>query len=34
MNLKKLARWLWKEKLTTVAFILLCPLYTRKPTYA
>ena len=27
MNLKKLAKWLWREKLSPFAFILVCPLY-------
>ena len=34
MNLKKLACWLWKEKLAPFAFILLWPLYARNPAYA
>ena len=34
MNLKKLACWLWKEKLASFALILLWPLYARNPAYA
>ena len=34
MNLKKLACWLWKEKLAPFALILLWPLYGRNPAYA
>ena len=34
MNLKKLARWLWKEKLSSFVFILFCPLYARNPVHA
>lgn len=34
MNLKKLACWLWKEKLAPFTLILLWQLYTRNPAYA
>ena len=34
MNLKKLARWLWQEKLAPFALFLLWPLYHRNPPYA
>ena len=34
MNLKKMAGWLWKEKSSPFAFILLWQLYTRNPAYA
>lgn len=34
MNLKKLARWLWRENLSPFALILLWPLYARNPAYA
>ena len=33
MNLKKLARWLWREKLFPFISILLCTLCTRNPAY-
>ena len=33
MNLKKLAKWLWREKRSPFAFILVCPLYARNPAY-
>ena len=34
MNLKKLAIWLWREKLFPFISILLCTLYDRNPAYA
>ena len=34
MNLKKLACWLWMEKLAPFAFFLLGPFYARNPAYA
>ena len=34
MNLKKLARWSWQEKLAPLALILLWPLYAKNPAYA
>ena len=34
MNLKKLARWLWKEKLSPFTLVRLWPLYARNPAYA
>ena len=34
MNLKKLANWLWKEKLSPFTFILFWPLYARNPVHA
>ena len=34
MNLKKLANWLWREKLFPFIDILLCTLYDRNPAYA
>ena len=33
MNLKKLANWLWREKLFPFISILLCTLCTRNPDY-
>ena len=33
MNLKKLACWLWKEKLSLFILVLLWPLYARNPAY-
>lgn len=33
MNLNKLASWLWMEKLSPLALILLWPLYARNPAY-
>ena len=34
MNLKKLARWLWKEKITSLFMLLFWPLYDINPAYA
>ena len=34
MNLKKLAIWLWMEKLAPFVRILLRPIYARNPVYA
>ena len=34
MNLKKLAIWLWREKLFPFISILLCTLYDRNPAYS
>lgn len=34
MNLKKLANWRWKDKCSSVFFILLLPPYTRNPVHA
>ena len=34
MNLKKLAKWLWREKRSPFICILLCTLRARKPAYA
>ena len=34
MNLKKLARWLWKDTVSSFAFLLILPIYTKKPVHA
>jgi len=34
MNLKKLARWLWRDTVSSFAFLLILPIYTKKPVHA
>ena len=34
MNLKKLAKWLWKEKSASLFALLLWPLYDTNPAHA
>ena len=33
MNLKKLAKWLWKERFISLFIFLFWPLYDRNPAY-
>lgn len=34
MNLKKLARWLWRDTVSSFAFLLILPIYAKKPVHA
>ena len=34
MNLKKLARWLWRDTVSSFAFLLILPIYAKKLVHA
>ena len=34
MNLKKLARWIWKDTVSSFAFLLILPIYAKNPVHA